>query len=177
MQIRMKDFVLKNGLVLGAIQVVMLFVSYLMGIDFMMQTWWGVLQFLVSLGLVVYFAIEFRKFQAGYATYKESFSVIFGMYAAAGFILTFFNILLYNFIDVEFAQIAKEIIIEKTYEMMDGFGASDSMVDEAISEIEKQDSFSVGSLAKGYVFGLPVYIILSLIIAAFIKRNKPELEA
>ena len=172
----MKDFVLKNGLVLGAIQVVMLFVSYLMGIDFMMQTWWGVLQFLVSLGLVVYFAIEFRKLQGGYATYKESFSVLFGMYAAAGFILTFFNILLYNFIDVEFALMAKEVIIEKTYEMMEGFGASESMVDEAISEIEKQDNFSVASLAKGYVFGLPVYIIISLIIAAFIKRNKPEFE-
>ena len=27
---------------------------------------------------------------------------------------------------------AKEVIIEKTYEMMEGFGASDSMVDEAI---------------------------------------------
>ena len=99
------------------------------------------------------------------------------MYAAAGFILTFFNILLYNFIDVEFAQMAKDVIIEKTYEMMEGFGASEFMVDEAISEIEKQDSFSVESLAKGYVFGLPVYIILSLIIAAFIKRNKPEFEA
>ena len=173
----MKDFVLKNGLVLGAIQVVMLFVSYLMGINFMMQTWWGVLQFLVSLGLVVYFAIEFRKLQGGYTTYKESFSVLFGMYAAAGFILTFFNILLYNFIDLEFAQIAKEVIIEKTYEMMERFGASESMIDEAISDIEKQDSFSVGSLAKGYFFGLPVYIILSLIIAAFIKSNKPEFEA
>ena len=73
MQIRMKDFVLKNGLVLGSIQVAMLFVSYLMGIDFMMQTWWGVLQFLVSLGLVVYFAFEFRKMQEGYATYKSLF--------------------------------------------------------------------------------------------------------
>ena len=173
----MKDFVLKNGLVLGSIQVALVFVSYLMGIDFMMQTWWGVLQFLVSLGLVVYFAFEFRKMQEGYATYKESFSVLFGMYAAAGFILTFFNILLYNFIDVEFAQMAKDVIIEKTYEMMEGFGASEFMIDEAISEIEKQDSFSVESLAKGYFFGLPVYIILSLIIAAFIKRNKPEFEA
>ena len=42
----MKDYVLKNGLVFGAIQVAMLFVSYLIGIDFMLQTWWGVFQFL-----------------------------------------------------------------------------------------------------------------------------------
>ncbi len=172
----MKDFVLKNGLVLGAIQVVMLFVSYLMGIDFMMQTWWGVLQLLVSLGLVVYFAIEFRKLQGGYATFKESFSIVFGIYAAAGFILTFFNILLYNFIDVELAQMTKEVLIEKTYEMMEGFGASESTVDDVISEFEKQDSFSVGTLAKGYFYNLPLYIIGSLIIAAFIKRNKPEFE-
>lgn len=72
---------------------------------------------------------------------------------------------------------AKEIVIEKTYEMMEGLGAPEASIDEAISELEKQDSFSVGNLAKSYVFGLPVYIIFSLIIAAFIKKNKPEFEA
>ncbi len=173
----MRDFILKNGLVLGAIQVVMLFVSYLMGVDFMIQNWWGVLQILVSLGFVIYISIEFRKLQGGYATFKESFSVIFGMYAAAGFILTFFNIILYNFIDMELAQMVKEVLIEKTYEMMEGLGASDSMVDDVILELEKQDTFSVGTLAKGYFYNLPLYIIGSLVIAAFIKRNKPELEA
>jgi hypothetical protein len=105
------------------------------------------------------------------------FSISFGLYAASSFILTFFNILLYNFIDLEFAEMAKEVIIEKTYQMMEGFGASETMVDEAIEEIEKQDSFSIASLAKGYVFGLPVYIVISLILAAFLKRNKPEFEA
>ena len=173
----MKDFVLKNGLTLGAIQVVMLFVSYLMGIDFMMQTWWGIVQFVISLGLVVYFATIFRRAQGEYASFKEMFSISFGLYAASSFILTFFNILLYNFIDLEFAEMAKEVIIEKTYQMMEGFGASETMVDEAIEEIEKQDSFSIASLAKGYVFGLPVYIVISLILAAFLKRNKPEFEA
>ena len=172
----MKDFVLKNGLLLGAIQVSMLFVSYLMGVDFMIQDWWGIFQRLVSLGFVVYFSIEFRKLQGGYASFKECFSVVFGMYAAAGFILTFFNIILYNFIDVELAQMVKEVLVEKTYEMMEGFGAAESTIDDVISELEKQDSFSVGTLAKGYFYNLPLYIIGSLIIAAFIKRNKPEFE-
>jgi hypothetical protein len=148
-----------------------------MGIDFMMQTWWGIVQFVISLGLVVYFATIFRRAQGGYASFKEMFSISFGLYAASSFILTFFNILLYNFIDLEFAEMAKEVIIEKTYQMMEGFGASETMVDEAIEEIEKQDSFSIASLAKGYVFGLPVYIVISLILAAFLKRNKPEFEA
>lgn len=172
----MRDFVFKNGLVLGAIQVAMLFVSYLMGVDFMIQNWWGIFQILVSLGFVVYFSIEFRKLQGGYASFKESFSVVFGMYATAGFILTFFNIILYNFIDIELAQTVKEVLIQKTYEMMEGFGATDSTVDDIISELENQDSFSVGTLAKGYFYNLPLYIIGSLIIAAFIKRNKPDLE-
>ena len=75
----MKDFVLKNGLTLGAFQVAMLFVSYLMGIDFMMQTWWGIVQFVISLGLVIYFATIFRRTQSGYASFKEMFSVSFGV--------------------------------------------------------------------------------------------------
>lgn len=173
----MKDYILKNGLLVGIVQVVLLLISYMLGIDFMMQTWWGVLQFLVVLGLVIFFAVEYKKLQGGYASFKESFSVLFGIYVAAGFILTFFNILLYNFIDLEFAEMAKEIVIEKTYEMMESLGAPEASIDEAISELEKQDSFSVGNLAKSYVFGLPVYIIFSLIIAAFIKKNKPEFEA
>ena len=89
---------------------------------------------------VIYFTFEFRKLQGGYASFKESFSVLFGMYAAAVFILTFFNILLYNFIDVEFAQMAKEVIIEKTYEMMEGFEkAADSelIIDDVISDYYK----------------------------------------
>lgn len=174
----MKDFVLKNGLVLGAIQVVMLFVSYIMGIDFMMQNWWIIFQtYLIPIGLVVYFVLEFRKLRGGYATFKESFSVAFGILAAAGFILTFFSILLYNFIDVDFAIMYKEASIEKFYQMMQGFGVPEAEIDENILILEEQDTFSVTSLARDYFFSLPFLIMGSLIIAAFIKRNKPEFEA
>lgn len=173
----MKDFVLKNGLVLAAIQVTMLFVSYLMGVDFKMQNWWIIFEtYLIPIGLVVYFVLEFRKLQAGYATFKESFSVAFGIFAAGGFILTFFSILLYNFIDVDFAIMFKEASIEKFYQMMQGFGVPEAEIDENILILEEQDTFSVTNLAKDYFFGLPVYIIGSLIIGAFIKRNKPEFD-
>lgn len=173
----MKDYVLKNGLIVGTVQVVLLLVSYMLGLEFMLATWWGVAQFLIVLGLVVFFTIDFKKQNGGYATFKESFTVMFGVYAAASFILTFFNILLYNVIDPEFAVLAKEQIIEKTYEMLAGFGTPESAVDEAILAIEEQDSFSVGNLAKGYVFGLPLFVFISLIGAAIIKKNKPEFEA
>lgn len=75
----MKDYILKNGLLVGIVQVVLLLISYMLGIDFMMQTWWGVLQFLVVLGLVIFFAVEYKKLQGGYASFKESFSVLFGI--------------------------------------------------------------------------------------------------
>jgi len=173
-----KDFVLKNGLVLGSIQVTMLFVSYLMGVDFMMKNWWIIFKtYLIPIGLVVYFVLEFRKLQAGYATFKESFTVTFGIFAAGGFILTFFSILLYNFIDVDFAIMFKEASIEKFYQMMQDFGVPEAEIDEGIKMLEEQDTFSATNLAKGYFYNLPLYIIGSLVIAAFIKRNKPELEA
>lgn len=167
----MKDYILKCGLIVGFIQVTMLFLSYFFGIDLMLSTWWGVSQFMISLFLVVYFGIQIRKAKNNVLSFKDSFKVSFGIYACAGFILTFFNILLYNFIDVEFATIAKEKVIESTYQMMQDFGASDNVIDDAIIEIEKQDSFSISTLAKGYFFGLPLYIIISLIISAFIKKN------
>lgn len=173
----MRDYILKNGLTLGIVQVVMVLISYMMGIDFMISSWWGVVQFVVVVSLILYLAIQFRNAQGGFATFKECFSVLFGMYAAGGFILTFFNILLYNFIDPELSVMMQEAIIEKAYEMMAGFGAADASVEEAMEKMAEQNRFSAASLAQGYLFSMPVYIVLSLVIAAFIKKNKPEFDA
>ena len=78
-----------------------------------------------------------------------------------------FNIILYNYVDPNFSILLQEATIEKSIELMQGF-ASESAMEEMITALENQDSFSPRSLAP-----LDMVLIkcsLSLIIAAFLKK-------
>lgn len=166
----MKDYILKNGLTLGGLKVILLFVSYSIGVDFILNNWWGFVQFFLPLFLLLYFCIEYKKILGGFINFKTAFVLVFGLIASSSFILSFFTILLYNFIDVDFAVLLNEAAIEKTITLLEGMG-SESLIEESVVALEEQDSNSVGSLAKAYFFGLPFYAI-----TAFIKKDKPEVE-
>ena len=83
-----------------------------------------------------------------------------------------FNIILYNYIDPNFSILLQEATIEKSIELMQGF-ASESAMEEMITALENQDSFSPRSLASAFGYGLVLNAILSLIIAAFFKKDAP----
>ncbi len=171
----MKDYILKNGLTLGAVNVVLLFVAYSIGVDFILNSWWGFVDFFVPLFLLIYFCIEYKKIVGGFINFKATFFLTFGLLIASGFIDAFFSVLLYNFIDVDFAVLLQEATIEKTMELLESLG-SESMMEESIEALESQNNYSAKNLATGYFFGLPFQAILALIISAFLKKDKPEIE-
>ena len=171
----MKDYILKNGLILGAVNVILLFVAYSIGVDFILNSWWGFIQFLVPLFFLIYLCVEYKKIVGGFINFKSTFFLVFGLLAASGFIHTFFSIILYNLIDVDFAVLLQEATIEKTINLLEGLG-SESMIEESIEALESQNNYSAKNLTTGYFFGLPFQAILALIISAFIKKDNPEIE-
>ena len=59
-------------------------------------------------------------------------------------------------------------------EFMQNFNVPETEIDKAIDGMIQQDMFSLGSLLKSYAFACIVYFIEALIIAAIIKKKKPE---
>ena len=59
-------------------------------------------------------------------------------------------------------------------EFMQNFNVPETEIDKAIDGMIQQDMFSLGSLLKSYAFTCIVYFIEALIIAAIIKKKKPE---
>ena len=85
-----------------------------------------------------------------------------------------FSYFIFNVLDVAFAESVKQLSIEKTMEFMQNFKVPETEIDKAIDEMIKQDTFSMGNLLKSYAYTCILYFVEALIIAAIIKKKKPE---
>ena len=95
-------------------------------------------------------------------------------FVLAGIIGTVFNIFLFHVIDPDLPQLISEAIIEQTVEMMEGFGANQEIIDQAIEDADTAANFTVMGQIKSFGMVLIFYALMSLISGAIIKRKEPE---
>ena len=120
--------------------------------------------------------IEYKKIVGGYISFKDTFTVTLGISFAGAFLSTFFSILLFNFIDPDFAVQLKDFTIEKLALQLDQLSESSSMytiLENLIEQTQKEEIYSIANQASSLFYSLFFHIIFSAIIAAFIKKDKP----
>ncbi len=84
--------------------------------------------------------------------------------------------MLFNFIDSNFAVLIKEATIEKlmmSLEQMPEGNAFYENIENSIDEIEKTNIYSVNNQWKALIQEIFSYSVISVIIALFIKKDKP----
>ena len=172
----MKDYILKNGLILGSISIILLVGSYSIGVHFFLNDTWSIIKTFLPYLILIYFVIEYKKIVGGYISFKDTFTVTLGISFAGAFLSTFFSILLFNFIDPDFAVQLKDFTIEKLALQLDQLSESSSMytiLENLIEQTQKEEIYSITNQASSLFYSLFFHIIFSAIIAAFIKKNKP----
>ena len=172
----MKDYILKNGLILGSISITLLVASYAIGVDFFLNDTWSVIQGILPYIVLIFLVIEYKKLVGGYISFKETFTVTLGITVAGAFLSTFFSILLFNFIDPDFAVQLKDFTVEKLAIQLDQLPESNAMysvMETLIEQTQEEDIYSISNQASALFYSLFFHIIFSAIIAAFIKKNKP----
>ena len=86
------------------------------------------------------------------------------------------DILLFNFIDPDFAVLLKDATIQKMFVQLEELPESNPMygvMETLIEQTEKEDIYSISNLASAFFYSIFFHIIFSLIIAAFVKKDKP----
>lgn len=172
----MKDYILKNGLILGALNVILLLLSYTLGVDFFLNDSWSIVKPIIPYILLIYFVINYKKLIGGFISFKETFTVTLGTAVCGAFIATFFSILLFNFIDPDFAVLLKDATIEKMVVQLDQLPESNPMYstfESLIEQTQEENIYSASNQGSAFFYSLFFHIIFSLIIAAFVKKDKP----
>jgi len=153
--------------------------TYMAGVE-TMATWWvGLLAFPVIIAFLVWAGRSAKSANGGYLTLKEAFISIFTAGVVMSVISFIFNVLLYNVIDPELGERLVEQILIKTESMMEGFGVPDSDIDKAITDMEKDlpGQFKLAGQLKSLLQALIFQAILSIVIAAIVKKNPPVFAA
>ena len=172
----MKDYILKNGLILGSISIILLVASYAIGVDFFLNNIWSIIKGILPYVVLIFLVIEYKKLVGGYISFKETFTVTLGITVAGAFLSTFFSILLFNFIDPDFAVQLKDFTVEKLAVQLDQLPESNpiySVMETLIEQTQEEDIYSISNQASALFYSLFFHILFSAIIAAFIKKDKP----
>ncbi len=166
----------RSGVMLAGISILLLLVIYLINGALFANMWVGLTIMLFSLVLVVVFGINYRKQIGGFISFKNAYVFSLVLLIVAGFISQIFNYILFNFIDPDLVNIVTDAAVENTESLMERFNAPQSDIDEALERTEKQmaNQYTIGGIAKGFGIGILIYLFISLITGAIIKKKNPE---
>ena len=166
---------LKGGLILAGVSILLTMLTYVIDVSLMVEWWFGVVSLLISMGLLIYLGINYRNDIGGILSYGDAFKFSFLVFFVSYVVGIIFQIALYTVIDPELPETMKQLTVEKTVEMMEGFGMSDEALDAAIIGVEDgiDEATTPMGMIKSSPWGILFLLFFSAIAAIFIKRNPP----
>lgn len=167
---------LRYGLYLGFITVA--FSAGLFFIDYKLVLQPGIswIPFAINVAILIIAGRDLRAQQGGYLPFKEAFLSSFIIYMIGAVITTVYTILQYNVFAPEAAAALQQETINQTAQMLEGFGMDDQAIDQAMAEAEKTNPYGATSQLLALGFNALVGLVVSLIIGAIVKKNKPEFD-
>ena len=170
-----KQYILKNGLVLGVIYVGLDIIKYICGADFFVNNYVSFASLLLASIFPIYYLLKYKKSKNGFIDFRSAFSICTGILIASGFILLVFNILLFNIIDPGFSSELLDVTINTAVVQLESIGMSDEQISTAIEIMEAEANFSPMNMLKGFGFTIVGYTLFGLIVAAITKKNNMNL--
>jgi hypothetical protein len=167
---------LTYGLIGGIAMIVYTLCLYLAGIEIFMSIPLSFLAYGLMITIAVLAGLKQRKLQGGYLSFAEALKTVFLTFVLAFFLSTIFNYVLLNYIDTGFRDQMTKATIEKVEEMMRKFGAPESEIEKAMERTASPDNYTIGRTLLGYGTMCILSCLVSLVIAAIIKKNKPPFE-
>ena len=175
MEKTIKSSAINYGLYLGALLMSITIIMYVINIELMVNFWINLLIIpLLIIGFGVFSTAKSKALNEGFLNFKQTFSSYFITVAIGILISSGLSIILFNFIDPDAAIQLKELAVEKSINMMEGFGAPPEAIAKQVEAMESQDTFAIGTQMWQLAQGLIFFAVIGLIVAAIMKRNNPD---
>jgi len=177
-QLDLKQDSLKQGAILGMINIIIGFLVYFIDPAMMAGMSFGFLVLGLNLAYVVYAGIQYRKEIGGFLSFGKAYMHGFIMLLVAGLIGAIFRIVLFHVIDPDLIELMVDVSVENAAAMMEKFGAGGDQMEEALDQVREDmpANFSVFGILKGYLFSIIFFAIVSLISGAIVKKKDPAME-
>ncbi|UKT64867.1 DUF4199 domain-containing protein [Pedobacter mucosus] len=168
---------LKYGFILASVSVVVSLTMYFINPVMVYTSFAAQIGiFILFIALLVFAGITIRKEIGGFWTFGEAFKSFLIIALILAITATLYNVLLMKFIDPDLPQKAASAIEDAQRTMMEKFGMASEQIDEAIAKagnMEEKLQPSFKNIFTSFGVSLALYGVLSLILAAILKKNEP----
>ncbi|NII28912.1 DUF4199 domain-containing protein [Pseudoflavitalea sp. X16] len=163
------------GLIAGVVMCGFIFILYKGGLQLYMSNT-ARAGYVAIIAIAVIAGLREKKRNGGYLSLSEGLKVIFMVFALGSLLQTVFTHILLSYVDVPFGEASKQLSIERYVAFMKSTGASESQVEDYIKNANdpKNDTF-MATLLSYCIFCIG-YFVVSLIIAAIIRKKRPPFE-
>jgi len=141
MEKSLKSIATNYGLYLGVALALITVVVYAVKLELFANMWFGIILLIIMIIFGILAVAKVKQAQHGFASFKEAFTAFFITMLIAVLISTTVSYLLFNVVDTEAAVTLKDMTIEKTVAMMEGFNTPTEVIDQTITQIEEQDQY------------------------------------
>ncbi|HLO80376.1 MAG TPA: DUF4199 domain-containing protein [Chitinophagaceae bacterium] len=170
------NILLQYGLISALVSLLVFVLMYIGGTELMGNNW-AMLTGLIPVVIAVLALRKAKKENDGFLEFKEALKIGFGVLVCSTVATSLFSYLLYNYIDQPFGERMVQLTIEKSQLFMEKLGTPQDAIDKAIKEMTFDSLFSFKKIFQGFMFGCIFNFIVALIIAAIMKKKKPEFAA
>lgn len=163
------------GLMGGAASILFSLMLYLGGVKWFVSpiAYFGLV---IPIAFAVLAALRQKKMGGGYLEFSQALKTLFLCFVIMAILGTLFSYVLLNIIDIPFREALAQETAEKTAQFMQKLGATQQQIDKATTDALNGNNYTVGKMALGTAFYLIFWFLISLLIAAIVKKKKPPFE-
>ena len=166
---------LTYGIISAVLVIFLTILLYLGGVKWFMNPV-SFLSFLIPIVCAVLAGLAHKKANGGYLEFKDGLKTVFTVFTINILLSTAFVYVLFNFIDVPFRQAIAQEAAVYTEKMMEGLKVPQDQIDKAVAETLNGNGYTLKNQLLGVAMGSIIWFLISLIIAAIIKKKKPLFE-
>lgn len=172
-----KKIAATNGLIWAAINIVIFLLTYYSMPQLMGSMTYGIVVFLISIGLGVYFVLDLRKKIGGYWSFREALGNIFFLFLVQYLVYYLFS-LGFPYLEPGYADMMRDIRLNSATEMAEMFGGDnqdqiDAMIEQVEVALELEMNPTFAHILQTIAISIIMYFIGALIFAAIFKRERP----
>ena len=163
------------GVICGVAVIAFTIILYVLGVEWYTSPL-AYVSFLIPIVVGFLGGIKQRTLQGGYITFKEALKTVFVIFIISIILDTIFSYVLLNVIDVPFREAIMQDAAIKMEKFLIKMGTPQDAIDKAMADFDNPDNFGPGKILLGVFFRMIGWFIVALIIAAIIKKKRPEFE-
>ncbi|HVU53780.1 MAG TPA: DUF4199 domain-containing protein [Puia sp.] len=172
MQPRKMSIAVTYGLITGLVLILLTTILYLGGVNVFIS--YSFVAYILVIVAAVLAAIMEKKAGSGFLEFREALKAAFLVFVIALLLQSLFTWVLVNFIDTGFRTVLEQATLEKVEKFMQSMKLNQEAIDKALDEQRGKNQYALPKLLLGLCFTYIVCFLISLLIAAIVKRKKPE---